>query len=322
MKLKNIAAAACASALLLVLTGCRLAKETEETGKVQDRLMGVFITTEYLDLFDMEGYLNDHLKGASGGELTPDGTADAYNGRLYAALTTKEHIAEDSGKKYDTKEYTFENVPGIPFFATDLPMEDGTDTTVSSVYSEGMTDSHFGTHYSDDEDKITLEGTIYLVPGKNGHTHYLNPVYQSADGRIYATTGQGMSVLGVQSEGDTTAQKMEESITVTENGVSKKKTAVINVSIATMLPPQKIVLLQMDKSSAVLSRQEYLPGKLPERLTPHSATEYMVLESHKVDFDGQEKIDRALFSRQDETISSFYPTDEGVIFKQYTTIHW
>ena len=68
---RNLFAALITAGLLLSLTGCQLAKV--ESGS-QDRLVGAFITTEYLDLMDMEAYLNDHLdevtKGEEYGEMT------------------------------------------------------------------------------------------------------------------------------------------------------------------------------------------------------------------------------------------------------------
>ncbi len=41
-------------------SGCTLAVPEAGTDGNGDRLIGAFITSEYLDLYDMEGYLNDH----------------------------------------------------------------------------------------------------------------------------------------------------------------------------------------------------------------------------------------------------------------------
>lgn len=50
--------------MLTLLSGCQLAREDE--GENGDRLVGVFVTTEYIDLFDMERYLNDNLRAVGG----------------------------------------------------------------------------------------------------------------------------------------------------------------------------------------------------------------------------------------------------------------
>lgn len=83
-------------AMVLPLTGCQLALPGEESAQ-DDRLIGVYVTTEYLDLFDIESYLEDNLNaGWTGGEITGD--TDPYEGRVYAVRT-------EDGK------YVFEGVP-------------------------------------------------------------------------------------------------------------------------------------------------------------------------------------------------------------------
>ena len=46
---------------LCMLTGCRLASEEKKEDRLQDKLVGVLVTFEPLDLdFDIEGYLRDN----------------------------------------------------------------------------------------------------------------------------------------------------------------------------------------------------------------------------------------------------------------------
>ena len=70
-------------AMTMFLTGCQLAVETvnEQGMHNSDQLVGVVVTTEYLDLFDMEGYLEDNLGSIMAGK-NPD--QSDYQGRLYA----------------------------------------------------------------------------------------------------------------------------------------------------------------------------------------------------------------------------------------------
>ena len=62
---------------LCLLSGCSLARpEAEEgNGVSQDMMIGVFITREYLDLFDFERYLEDNLNTVvnGGGERLKKG---------------------------------------------------------------------------------------------------------------------------------------------------------------------------------------------------------------------------------------------------------
>ena len=47
--------------VILMLSGCQLATEEKREDQLQDKLVGVFVTFEPLELdFDIEGYLNDH----------------------------------------------------------------------------------------------------------------------------------------------------------------------------------------------------------------------------------------------------------------------
>lgn len=305
----------------LTLTGCQLAKPDLTRAKTADRLIGVFVTPEYLDLFDMEGYLNDNLGGFSGGELIVDGSqSEKYNGRLYATLTARELTSTETGGTSRTQEYVFEGVEGIPFFTARM-WENG-ESYQSSMGSQAVMDAHFGSAYKDGEEKITMEGTIYLVPGKAGNAHYVNPVYQSVDGSVYATSGQGISVGGVMSEGEVISQKMEDSVTVTENGETVKNTTVVDIAIKTMLPSKKITVLQMDADSLVLLRTEYAPEEMPETITPDKRTQYIILEAAQTGFDGSEKIKRTLFSKEDTALESFYAADSGVMCKESTMLAW
>ncbi|MEG1931955.1 MAG: hypothetical protein RR075_02480 [Pygmaiobacter sp.] len=323
MKRKTMILTTCAVLLLVSLTGYPLAKAERGAGRVQDRLVGIFITDEHLDLFDMDGYLNDNVIGFSGGELKLDSASLAdYNGRLYASPIFEKTADTSAEKERIPEKYTFGEVEGVQLFVQTIAAQDDSYGHVSGIASDGIAESHMGLYYGDDEDKMTLDGTVYFLPGKNGQTHYINRVYQSSDGKIYATAGQGLSVEGIASEGEVMSQKLEDSITITENRKSKKKTTIINISIKTMLPPQKIVLLEMDENSALLSRTDYTPGKLPERIAPSSATSYLILESVKTDFDGTPKIERTLFSRGSEIIDSFYATVNHVLTKQSTEVIW
>lgn len=322
MKHKRIFAS-CLALLLLLLTGCQLAREDAGENANGDRLIGVFVTTEYLDLFDMEAYLNDNInKMSGGGEITMDGESGKYQGRLYATLATKTLTSEETGKTTDIQEYVFESMDGIAYFAATVPATEHADSFITSGSDAAISDGHMSLHYGDDEDKTALEGTIYLSPGGAGYTQYINPVYQSADGSVYATTGNGFSVDGVQDEGSVYSQTLEETKTITENGSTKSVSISIKISLATMLPPQKIVLLQMDGDSAILTRTEYVPGTLPDTLIVEPDAHYIILETHKQDRQGNAKVSRSLYDKSDESLEGFFCREDGVCVKQWVQLEW
>ena len=81
---------------------------TDNTGDAsKDRLIGVFITTEYLDLFDSESYVKDNAdKVLSGGEI---GSSDSiqYQGKLYAILVDEPYTDPETGETATTKKFIF-----------------------------------------------------------------------------------------------------------------------------------------------------------------------------------------------------------------------
>lgn len=73
VKYKARIAAICLAAFLSgILAGCQLALEDAGADASESRLIGVFLTTEYLDLFDFESYLKDNIGRFSGGEINLD----------------------------------------------------------------------------------------------------------------------------------------------------------------------------------------------------------------------------------------------------------
>lgn len=300
MKVKNIIIGGLAAIMLLSMTSCQLAKEDLPEGKSQDRLIGVFITAQHLDRFDME------------------------NGRLYAKLTARELTNEETGQKSSIQEYFFEGKKGILFFSAEMTGENG-DSYSSSYCSEGLSETNLSINVGDDDEKHILDAVIYLAPNMNVTdvmTQYVNPVYQEDNGKVYLVEGQGISAGGMRSEGDAFSQRLEESITVSENGKEKTKTTTINISFKTKLPPEKVVVIEMDKDSNIVKKQECMPGKLPESITADIDTDYFIVESYKIDFDGKEKVSRAVFSRDDEGLDSLFAIDNGIVINQRTVINW
>lgn len=308
--------------VLFSLSGCQLAIADKGEGKSKDRLIGVFITEEYLDLFDMEGYLNDNINKLSGsGLINMDQNSTKYQKRLYATLATME-LTNEEGETFNTKEYVFEDVEGISYFAARVPATENDDSFITSGSDKAISDGHMGIYNRDEEDRITLDGTIYISSAHTSKSHYVNPVYQSSDGSVYAISGNGILLSGDQGEGSIYSSTLDETTTVTENGKNTTVSASIKISIATMYPPEKISVLQMDKDSKAISRLEYSPGKLPDTITPIDKAEYIIVESHKYDQEGKAVTSRSIYDRKVESLDTFYCQDNGICVKQWTKLDW
>jgi hypothetical protein len=310
------------AAFIMGLAGFALALPETSEGAEEDKLIGVFITTEYLDLFDMEGYLNNNLgKMAGGGEITMDGGGAEYQGRLYAVLKDRALTNEDTGEVVTTKEYAFEEAAGYCYFFSTMSNEDGTYRAAGS--DEAISDGHTAISVTDEGESITLDGTIYVVPTAGHGTYFMNPVYQSADGRVYAMSGSGVSfVESGSAEGTACSQTLNATSTVTENGESKTYSISVKISFSVIYAPRRITLLQFGSDGDVLSRDEYLPGALPETISPEQGCSYIVLESHKTSPEAGEAVTRTLYQKNDETLESFYGREDGVCVKQFTALNW
>lgn len=329
---RNIVVTACVllAALLMGLSGFALAlPETSVSaegdkffGVEEDKFIGVFITTEHLDLFDMEGYLNKNLgKMASGKEIVLDGDSEEFQGRMYATLTDRTLTNEDTGQTVTAKEYIFEGAAGFGYFCPTMSNEDGAYRAASS--DEAISDGHTAVSVSEEGESITLDGTLHVVPAAVRGTYYINPVYQAADGRVYAMSGSGISFDTSDSpEGTACSQTITAESTVTENGKSKTYSATVNISIRVMYAPRQIYLLQYRSDGGLLSREKYLPGALPEAISPERDCSYIVLETHKLSPKGEAVVTRSLYQKSDDALESFCCREDGVCVKQSTALNW
>lgn len=303
-------------AFALGLTGFTLAKPDKTEGAENDRLIGVFITTEHLDLFDFSRYLNDNAAKMKGGNITIDGENNKYQGRLYATLKDKSYIDPDGNTK-TTQEYVFENVKGFPYY---IPSDK--DGNYASSGSDAISDGHTGISVTDNGVSISLDATIYVSPNGGNATYFMNPVYQSGDGRIYTTTGNGMSFSGSTAEGAAFSSKLEATNTITENGKTNSYSASVKISISVMYPPSRISLIQFSKDGSILSRTEYKPGELPHSLTVDQNCSYIILETYKSSPDEGETVSRQLYQGDSSNLDSFYLRTDGICAKQSTALIW
>ena len=298
------------ASVICALTGCQLAREDAEGG---DRLIGVFITREPLNLFDFERYFADnawHLN-FSGGEIIMDEPARAYEGRMYATLTTTTLTAE-TGEAYEHDEYVFEGLAGIPFYAATMPLK-GSEDSYIGLFGGDEISGPMSINAGDNEDSIKLEGTILVSSKADSHVFFSNPVYQSGDGRVYLTAGTGIS--GNLTGGSSLSQTLDAAETITANGVTKKRSISVRLEIRGMAPPERIVLLQMDEGGSLLSRREYAPGTLPQALRPHKDAAYLIAETYS-----GETVTREVHDSGSEGFDTFYVREDGICIKSHTRL--
>jgi hypothetical protein len=288
-------------AVVLGISGVTLAQPDAES-PAGDKLVGVYITTEYLDLFDFESYLKDNIHTIEDGKIITDGDDSKYQGRLYATLN-------DEGR------YVFEDINGIPYFHYRVTDENGSYTTTTG--NDRIADGHVSIKHTDDGQEVNLEGTIYTPPTKDITHFYINPVYQSESGEIYVVSGSGISFDSDGSEGGAFTQTIDAITTVTENGETESFSTSVKISIAVKSAPESHSILEFGADGVMISNDAYNPGDLPDTITPHHNCAYIILES-----TSGKNVTRTLYQKEDSFIETFYPGDDSILRIQQTSLEW
>ena len=279
------------------------------------RLIGAFITREYLDLFDAEAFFNDNAgQIMAGGEMREEQLA-AYEGRLYATLVDKP-LTDEEGRAVNAQEYVFEGVDGICYFAAEMRDETGTYTASSG--DEAISDGHMALSYTDEGDCVTLEASVYVSTQSGIRDFYINPVYQTEDGRVYTVAGNGMSMGGDLTAGLRHTATLTESQALTHSGETTVSESSVTIAIEYVAPPQNVSVVQLDENSRVVSRADYRPGALPDTLAADPAAAYIVVETH---FSGT-GVKRDLYQQGDESLTSVFCRGDGVCIEAGTAIVW
>ena len=294
----------------VMLTGCRLAtEEVYNDGMVNhDELVGMVVTTEYLDLFDIEAFLKDNPQALKGGEIDTAG----YQGRIYAQAEIQESTTED-GVPCTTTYYNFDHVDGMAllYYHTQTVLEDGSvlaDTVVGDC-SDGI----LRVAYRGD----LIEGTIYVPVGEDACVFFLNPVYQDEDGRVYLVAGTG---IAHENPGDaiwSMWQNIVEEYTETVDGETTTRSREVKIIIQATRVTDRLAVIQMSGENFVLDRKEYLPEELPETLTPVEGCAYILVEEY-----AGENLKRTMIEPDERHISVFVRSDKPYCIAAGTEILW
>lgn len=259
-------------ALALMLPGCSLLREDGEPADA-DRLVGVYITENYIDSFDFEAYVQDNASSLSGGsgEISREDAAK-YTRRIYAEIT--------DGK-------TSFPIEGIAFIAARYE-KDG-ESCNGSDYGDKLADVHLSINVSDDMETTVLTGKLFADSGAGHMSAYCNPVYQQADGRVYLVPGEGVSA----NMGSMTHSLSEscESAKKGERGYGMD----ITLEVEGRRPSEKLAVLLYSAEGALLSRTEYAPEEMPEEISAAGAA-WAVFEDYTADYSGEPQVIRQLIA--------------------------
>lgn len=290
------------SALILPIGGCTLAKKDagEDT---KDTLIGVFVTEEYLELFGTDAYLYGQ-----------------YANPLYATVN---RYGSDELSDWDV---SFENIRGLNFLAPIWTNKDG-ESYRAARQSDGICKAHIDINSSDDKEELRLSATVYGIPKASGEdlTYFANPVYQTADGKIYTVPASGISISSTDREGACMSTSISDQTETKDKWSVKTESTTVDMQFSVMYEPVKITLFQMGADNRILKQESYLPGKLPEELQAEKDTAYILVETEKKMPDGNLSTSRNICERSedgDDSLETFYVLENGILSKMSTEVAW
>lgn len=283
-----------------------------------DRLVGMLVTWEPLRYegggWLLEGQVSEMIKNGFDQEDTINLGPNDYGlqeNRLYAKRIDTKWTDSESGEEYVNWEYVFENVEGLSFFHYDV--NDGIHSYGASKVDHGFSQVSQGLQVNGDTSaqSHSLEGTLYLSSQFEKEYLYINPVYQSSQGEVYALPGNCYR-LGVDGE-----LPLWFNLNVALKEEMEDYASETRVKVAVMARPEKIVVLQYGADHGLLGKKEYEPGTLPEEFDTLKGTQFIVVETISEEGSSFE-----LFQKGDSFIGAFYATEQGLCVQQSSQVNW
>ena len=279
--------------LVCLLSGCQLASEEKHEDQRQDKLVGVFVTFEPMELgFDIEGWLNDNPGALKDGDVTLEpGEGMAYQEKLPVTLSEEGWI-----------------VPGHEGISVGRYWNGEYWTGFSS---EGICELNSNISATDAGDNIAVEGTVYF-PADAEVMLCTNPVYQTPEGEFYVIQGNSFDSAV---ETGSMSQSVKDEKTWTDDGTAYTFCAEFKTTVQGVELAKKVVLVWMDANHRELERAEYDPRELPESIEADCA--YLIVEEITV-----ANITRTLYQPEDEQITVYYQGDQPWCLPKFTKLLW
>jgi len=289
---KKILAALTALMILTMLGGCQLAVADNEMNPGKDRLCGVFVTLDYLDIpfDDNEFEVPINWNGDPSSIVFPET-------RIYATRTEDENGSAN---------FTFDGVDGFSLFEVkvDYPDSDGFCWT-------GIVDGLEDVSTKISDNNVQLTGTIYFDVHNPSFSIFANPVYQTPDGQVYLTNGTGITFSG-ESGSSGGSMSLSETMTETIDGKETSHTTEVEIKAEAVNTNKKVVLKQMNSRDEVIAQTEITQDAIPESIQVDKDTAYMIMEEHCVDYENKASVKRTLIKPDEYILGARFTSDNGI----------
>lgn len=286
-----------------LLTGCRLAREESQVqNSAEDRLVGIFVTEEYLNVGTPELTVN------SGGEISFAESRERIEGTL---------IFDEHGPK----DIVFDGIEGFGIYCFALWNEESEIYTSYGIADDVFSDRYWVTTGNDTSEDNTVEATIYV--NSDGPTGlYYNPVYQTARGDVYMQPGTGLSwAEGVERSSSSHTMSQEWKASVNGQETAWKSSFIIHNVCADGTVSYNLLFMGEDNRVAEVMTGDELV-KMWEagqwELTVPTETAYLILEQE----NGSGDTRRIICNRGEASLEFLQSEDGGYMVNRQVSILW
>lgn len=298
---------------VMILSGCTLAvpeeAQTAPLPQVEDRIVGMLVTLDQAEPKETMDPNLLHLEANRGKRIYARLQEEAYESQDGTEQTTYRMVfPEDLGLSFMGYQIT-------PQILQSLPEE---ETYWTSTVDPGIDLEKNSFNTVNDNSFVQLEAVIYASENAQDLVLYMNPVYQTESGEVYAL---GVGPVGYH--GASMADcAVSYGMTVTEEGneAGTRKEGYVKMTLRRAQVPEFYRIVQLDGEDQVIKTQDISPEELPEVYRPAKFCAYLILEEYA---EGK-IVKRSVKSRgdSDSVLDVLYPMENGICHMGYTRIEW
>lgn len=302
-----------------LLTGCRLAKETEGINQkdIKDILCGVFVIfgNQAIPIKDIE---------IDPSEINLNNNNEFSLDDLGKSIMDGNEV--DGTLSKDGNTIIFEDLNGY-FLGFRNETDSNGDSYNTTMADAVIHDINFSINVDDEGETQYCEGTICVNQSYNDILH-LYPVYQRQDGSYYMVFGGGIGTMITGGDlfiNTVSSQSLYDTYTKTINGKSSYEKHNFKVNVKVVNDVEKVYIKEMNQNDELIKTTEYKRND-PEKFILQESTKYVIVEEELVDSNTEDNVMRSIYtpvkdSKEDATIQHrcYFSNESGIIIPEYIT---
>ena len=310
--------------------------QNPEVESFGDRLIGVFVTKDYVDNFDFDKFVADNGSALlSGTSVVSPKDSLGYQKKIYAVRTVTP-LTEEEGGGY-SYDYSFDGYEGLRCFTvqekTPQVIQDATGEFVDEDYithvaiSEMECSTAIRNESSDGDfnpDFAELELDCNLYAFADGHSEtlgmYCNPVYQDSDGNVYMLSGQCILTsndeLSIGAVLSCTLDDTYEEKASTGESVKEKSTVKVHLNIVS--PPADYIVSRYTSAGELIDNKKIAAADMPSEIRVSDNCDYVVVTGT----DKSGKTGHTLVDKESSDFTYYEASDKSYADKKTCKFIW